>query len=79
MEAIYRLRAGELNENFFKILKETFSEKEIVVTIEEIRDETAYLLSNEANKKHLLGAIEDMKNGKGVHIMTPEEMESMIK
>ncbi|MDR3124189.1 MAG: hypothetical protein LBU16_10500, partial [Treponema sp.] len=61
-----------------KLLKETFTGKAIAVTVEEIRDETEYLLSTEANRRHLLKAVEDAENGKHLHAMTIEEMEAMI-
>jgi hypothetical protein len=79
MDITYRLRPDELNDNFFNLLKETFTGKEIAVTVEEIRDETEYLLSTKANRGHLLKAVEDAKSGRYVHAMTIEEMESMIK
>jgi hypothetical protein len=78
MDVTYRLKPGELNEDFLNILKNTFWEKEIAVTVEAIEDETAYLLSDAANRKHLLDAVEDIKNGRNVHTMTVEEMEAMI-
>ncbi|GHT95688.1 hypothetical protein FACS1894141_4770 [Spirochaetia bacterium] len=79
MDVTYRLKPGELNDDFLTILKNTFWEKEIAVTVEAIEDETAYLLSNSANRKHLLTAVEDVKNGRTVHSMTVDEMEAMIR
>ncbi|GHU95312.1 hypothetical protein FACS189479_08790 [Spirochaetia bacterium] len=79
MDVTYRLKPGEVNDDFLNILRNTFWEKEIAVTVEAIEDETAYLLSNEANRKHLLDAVEDIKNGRNGHTMTVEEMEAMIK
>ncbi|GHU02208.1 hypothetical protein FACS1894147_03610 [Spirochaetia bacterium] len=83
MYAEYRLKPEELNENFFNILRETFMGKEaavtVVVTTEEIADTTEYLLSNEANRAHLLKSVEDSKNGRSVHTMTIEEMEAMVQ
>jgi hypothetical protein len=78
MDISYRLKPDELNDDFFKILKETFMGKEIAVTVEEIRDETEYLLSTEENRRHLSKALEDAKNGAPVHAMTIDEMEAMI-
>jgi hypothetical protein len=77
MDATYRINSNELNANFLNILRNTFSGKNIAVTVEEIQDETEYLLGNDANKRHLLKALADSKNG-GIEL-TSEEMESMIK
>ncbi|MDR2553251.1 MAG: hypothetical protein LBD31_08820 [Treponema sp.] len=78
MDVTYRLKPEELTDTFFKIMKETFSGKEVSITVEEIQDETDYLLSNRANREHLLKAADDMKNGRNVHTMDIEEMEAMI-
>jgi hypothetical protein len=79
MDITYRLKPNELNDDFLKLLKETFGGKAITVTIEETRDETEYLLSTEANRRHLFKAVKDAEKGSYVHAMTIEEMESMIK
>jgi hypothetical protein len=79
MDITHRLKPNELNDEFLKILKDTFRGKEIAVTVEEIEDTTAYLLSTEANRTHLYDALESVKNGQCVHTMTVEEMEAMIK
>ena len=78
MDVTYRLKPEELNDDFFKTIKQMFLGKEVAITVEEVPDETEYLLSNEANRKHLLQAVEDMKQGRNVHTMSIEEMESMI-
>ena len=78
MNVTYRLKPAELNDDFFKMMKQTFLGKEIAITIEEVPDETEYLLSNEANREHLLKAVEDIKHGRNVHTMSIEKMESMI-
>ena len=78
MDVTYRLKPEELNDDFFRTLKQLFLGKEIAITVEEVPDETEYLLSNEANREHLLRAIEDMKDGRNAHIMSIDEMESMI-
>ena len=78
MDVTYRLKPEELNDDFFKTLKKAFFGKEIAITVEEVPDETEYLLSNEANRGHLLQAVEDKKKGRTVHTMSLEEMESMI-
>ena len=78
MDVTYRLKPEELNDDFLKALKQMFLGKEVSITVEEIPDETEYLLSNKANREHLLQAVEDMKDGRNVHIMSIEEMESMI-
>ena len=78
MDVTYRLKPEELNDDFFRTIKQMFLGKEVAITVEEVPDETEYLLSNEANRKHLLQAVEDIKHGRNVHTISIEEMESMI-
>ena len=54
MEAIYKLKANEINPNLMDTIKKLFVGKEITITITSEPDETAYLLMNPANEKHLL-------------------------
>ena len=54
MEAIYKLKANEINPNLIDSIKKLFSGKEITITITTEPDETTYLTMNQANKKHLL-------------------------
>ena len=79
MDVTYRLKPEELNDDFFKTLKQMFWGKKVTITVEEVPDETEYLLSNEVNREHLLQAVEDLKHGRNVHTMSIEEMESMIE
>jgi hypothetical protein len=78
MDITYRLKPEELNDDFFKMVKQMFLGKEVTITVEEVQNETDYLLSNEANRAHLLQAVEDIKHGRNVHTMSIEEMEAMI-
>ena len=54
MEAIYKLKANEINSNLMDTIKKLFSGKEITITISTETDETSYLTLNPANEKHLL-------------------------
>ena len=54
MEAIYKLKASEINANLMEAIKKLFVGKEITITVTSETDETAYLTMNPANKKHLL-------------------------
>ena len=78
MDITYRLKPEELNDDFFKAVKQLFVGKEVAITVEEVPDETEYLLSNEANRAHLLQAVEDSKHGRNIRTMSMAEMETMI-
>jgi antitoxin YefM len=73
MQTIYRLQASELDLNFLEGLKATFQDKEIEIVVYEV-DETAYLLSSEANKKRLLKAIDNISNGRNLVEVKLEEL-----
>lgn len=64
MYTSFHLNADELNEDFFKKFKVMFKSKRISITVEEEMDETEYLLSTEANRKHLEEALKNVKAGK---------------
>ena len=67
MYSTYRLKANELNSNFIKSLKQIFNDREIEIIVHEVvEDETDYLLKNQANKDHLLKAIENVNNKSNV-------------
>jgi antitoxin YefM len=70
MDAIYYVKADELDERFLDALKAMFKDKEIEIAVHE-RDETAYLLRSPANREHLLRAVADVESAQ--HIVTPEQ------
>jgi antitoxin YefM len=56
------MNADELSSDIIKAIKRTYQHRQIEIVIQEIEDETEYLLSSPANKEHLLRAIENIKN-----------------
>ncbi|MDR1178870.1 MAG: hypothetical protein LBK44_00060, partial [Spirochaetales bacterium] len=77
MQTTYRLRVEEL-EKLIKILKNIYPDKEIEITVQEIEDETGYLLKDEANRKHLEKAVAADKAGKYYRTVSAEELETML-
>ena len=75
MQSTYRLNGNELNEQFMNGLKETFKNKEIEIVIYEVEDDTEYLLKSEANKEHLLNAIENVNNRKHLETIDIDELQ----
>ena len=67
METTYRLNADELDNRFIESLKSVFKNKEIEITVTEI-DDTEYLFRSQANREHLLSAIDDVENNRNVII-----------
>ncbi|MEO1429356.1 MAG: hypothetical protein AAFV71_09885 [Cyanobacteria bacterium J06633_8] len=61
MHSVYRINTNELDPSFIDALKITYPDTEIEIVVYKV-DETAYLLASEANKKHLLKAIENVKD-----------------
>jgi hypothetical protein len=65
MYTLYRLNADELSVEFLESLKTLFRHKTIEIAVCEAetveQDETAYLLSNPANRARLLDAIENVR------------------
>jgi len=66
MQVAYRLNADELDMNFLESIKKLFKEKSVYINIsvEDIQDDTDYLLSNPANASRLLDAINNIENHK---------------
>lgn len=77
MYSTFHVYADELTDTFTKSLKTAYQGKKIEIIVQEIQDETEYLLKSEANKAHLLQAIKDIENGKPGHTITIEEIEKM--
>lgn len=79
MTTTYKLNAKELSEEVIKSIKETFKDKDIEITVTDTIDETDYLLSTEANKKHLYKSIDDLKEGRGIPMTLAELQEKYLK
>jgi len=77
MYTTYRLRADEITDNILKGIKDTYQNKEIELIVQEVQDETEYLMKSEANRQHLLRGLEEIRNGAPLHTMTIEQLESL--
>lgn len=78
MTATYKVDVDdELSVDILQSIKEAFKGKtvDIVVTesIDEVMDETEYLLSSQANKESLMKSIKEIEEGKGI-TFTIEEL-----
>jgi len=62
MYSTYKLPADELSMDFLKALKKTYQHRQIEIIVQEVQDETEYLLSTTANREHLLRAIENVNS-----------------
>ncbi len=58
------IKANELDESFIAGIKAMFKNKRIAISVEEDLDETEYLHSSEANRKHLADALKNAEQGK---------------
>jgi len=64
MYSTYRLQADELSTSFVKAIKQAYQHRQIEIIIQEVEDETEYLLSSEANREHLLRSIKNIETKK---------------
>ena len=74
MTTIYRLNVNELSEELLHSIRAAFKDKVIEITVTEAMDETDYLLSSEANKKHLEQSQQSLQQGKSI-TLTIQELE----
>ncbi len=77
MTTTFELHADELDSNFVKALKTLFKNRNLKITVDADMDTTEYLLSNPANREHLLRSIEQAERGEVIHVSW-EELEQMI-
>ncbi len=70
MYTIFKMKAEELDNRFLKSLKAMFKDKEIEIVVCEAEqsedDETAYLFKSQANRDHLLKAIENVSHSRNL-------------
>ena len=62
MESTYTLNTDELTPQFITALQQAYPKKRIEIFVQEIQDETEYLLKD----RQLLMAVEDIKKGKNL-------------
>jgi hypothetical protein len=54
MQAVYKLMANQLDQDFIQSIQTLFKGKAITITIDSMMDETEYLSADKANLQHLL-------------------------
>jgi len=74
MYSTYRLKADELSSDILDAIKNAFQHREIEITINDVPDETDYLLGTTANKEHLLKAVEEIDNQKNLVSLKIEDI-----
>ncbi len=79
MTTTYKLNSKELSEEIIKSIKEAFRDREIEITVTDVIDETEFLLSTEANKKHLYKSIDELEKGQGFPMTLAELQEKYLK
>jgi len=57
MRATFEISAEELDDQLLNQIKKMFKGKQVTITISTETDDTTYLLSDPANKKHLMDSI----------------------
>ena len=74
MEAIYKLKASELDISLIKAIKSLFKGKEVTIIVSADMDETSYLTADRINEKHIL---DNMVSDKEIHYKG-EEFKSFV-
>lgn len=74
MYSTYRLQADELSPEFIKALKKTYQHRQIEIIVQEVQDETEYLMSSDANRDHLMRAIKNIENHTNLVTMKVEDL-----
>jgi hypothetical protein len=77
MIVTYQIKPYEADD-FLKMFRNTFLEKEVKITIETISSETDSI-AQETTRQQMLKALEAEKRGDFVHTMTIEELEAMVQ
>jgi hypothetical protein len=72
MTTTYRLNVNELSHDLLNSIKAAFKDKVVEITVTEALDETEYLLSSNANKKHLEQSLHSLQQGQGIKFTVQE-------
>jgi hypothetical protein len=62
MQTTFKTNANQLDKSFINIIKKLFKDQKVEISLRNL-DETEYLLSNEANRKHLYFSIDEYQKG----------------
>ncbi len=73
MSSTININTDDLTPDFIDRIKKLFPHKEVEILIYE-QDDTDYLMSTEANKKHLLDAVKRIENKEGLIDMDPNNL-----
>ncbi len=73
MSSTFRVNTDDLDMDLLEKLRALYPHKEIKILVYE-QDETDYLLSTEANKRHLLEAIERVEKNDGLIEVDPRKL-----
>ena len=74
MEAIFKINVKQIDRAFVDAIKKMFNDKDIIIRISTSQDETEYLLSSEANERHIL----DNRVAEPTMQFTPEEFRKYV-
>ena len=74
MQTTYRVHADELTDDFLQALKVTYKDREIEIIVSDNVDETDYLMSSQANRDHLLRAVDNISNRKNLVEISSDEL-----
>ena len=61
MHSTYRLNSDELSSDFIRAIKKVYPHKNIEIVVQDVEDETEYLMRSEANREHLMQAIKNVE------------------
>ena len=74
MVSSFILNTDELNAGFLETIKKLFAGKEIEITVQDVQNDTSYLLKNTANKTHLLQSIASLENNQQLHVLSEHDL-----
>jgi len=72
-ETTYRTRASEVGQPLIDSIRTLYGDKEIEIIVSEHQDQTDFLLRSQENRKHLLEAVDDIRNGRNLVVSDQEQ------